>query len=299
VHRATALRRSLALETTQNAADFRPINETPILSAPENRKIFAAIALFIALAAAAFWWGLGLREPPTIAEDDSLPAICRKIGFEDIDHIICEVDPAAYRIRLFHSGSDGKPYASLKSFEQAMAAQGRMVLMAMNAGMYHENLSPVGLYIEEGRTLSPIQRGEGEGNFFLKPNGVFMIGKDGHASILETEAYVAANPQPEYATQSGPLLVLDGALHPRFEENGKSRYIRNGVGIRPDKTVVFAISLSEVSFGSFARLFRDGLGCPDALYFDGVVSALSNGKKTILGGKYPAGPIVAVLPATR
>lgn len=178
-----------------------------------------------------------------------------------------------------------------------MQRRSQPVLMAMNAGMYHEDLSQVGLHIEAGRELSPIQTGDGEGNFFLKPNGVFLIGSDGKPAVMETSAYVAANPMPEYATQSGPLLVLDGVLHPRFEENGKSRYTRNGVGVRPDGTAVFAISLAEVSFGSFARLFRDALHCPNALYFDGVVSALSNGSKTVLGGKYPAGPIVAVLPA--
>jgi uncharacterized protein YigE (DUF2233 family) len=255
------------------------------------------IALLIVTGAAALLWWLIQRQPPTSADGDSLPAICHKLGFEGVNYVVCEASQGAYGIRLFYGDSDGKPYGSLDKFDEAMAGQGETVLMAMNAGMYHEDLSPVGLYVEGGRTLSSVHTGEGEGNFFLKPNGVLMIGKNGEAAIMETGAYAAANPDPDYATQSGPLLVLNGVLHPRFEENGKSRYIRNGVGVRPDKTVVFAISLSEVSFGSFARLFRNALGCADALYFDGVVSALSNGNKTILGGKYRAGPIVAVMPA--
>ncbi len=90
------------------------------------------------------------------------------------------------------------------------------------------------------------------------------------------------------------MLVVSGALHPKFEENGASRFIRNGVGVRADGVAIFAISRIEVSFGSFARLFRDALECPNALYFDGVVSAFSNGKSTFVGGGYPAGPIVAV-----
>ncbi|MER9444265.1 phosphodiester glycosidase family protein [Mesorhizobium sp. M0340] len=97
-----------------------------------------------------------------------------------------------------------------------------------------------------------------------------------------------------FATQSGPMLVIDGRLHPRFEQNGTSRYIRNGVGVRDENTVVLAISRSEVSLGSFARLFRDALDCPSALFFDGAVSALSNGERMIVGGNYPAGPIIAV-----
>jgi uncharacterized protein YigE (DUF2233 family) len=70
--------------------------------------------------------------------------------------------------------------------------------------------------------------------------------------------------------------------------------VRNGVGLRDDRTLVFAVSLNEVSFGSLARVFRDALGCRDALYFDGVVSALSNGRETVIGGAYPTGPIMAV-----
>jgi len=252
------------------------------------------------LAGVAFAAGIYLlfgKREPVVAKDEDLPAICRKLGFETTDFIVCEAKPGKEAIRLFHGGSDGKAYASLDKFTEAMQGRGQPVLMAMNAGMYHEDLSPVGLHVEDGRELSPVRTGDGEGNFFLKPNGIFLIGKDGRPAIMETNAYVAANLMPQYATQSGPMLVLDGALHPRFEENGKSRYTRNGVGVQPDGTAVFAISLTEVSFGSFARLFRDALGCPNALYFDGVVSALSNGSKTILGGKYPAGPIVAVLPA--
>jgi uncharacterized protein YigE (DUF2233 family) len=263
-----------------------------VVAAPLNRHAFAAALLLLAVAVAGTgWW---LTRPP-VASDGALPAICRRLVFEDVGYVACEVDPADHAIRLFHAAG-GKPYGSLDAFGQAMAAQGGPVLMAMNAGMYHEDLSPAGLYVEQGRVLSPIETRDGQGNFYLKPNGVFMIGADGRGSILETGAYVAAAPAPAYATQSGPLLVGGGRLHPKFDENGKSRYVRNGVGVRADGTVVFAISLSEVSFGSFARLFRDGLGCPDALYFDGVVSALSNGARTILGGKYPAGPIVAVWP---
>jgi uncharacterized protein YigE (DUF2233 family) len=249
------------------------------------------LLLLAAAAAAVGWW----LTRPSVTSDYSLPTVCRKLAFEYVDYVACDIDPARHDIRLFRAAA-GKAYGSLDAFDQAMAGERRPVLMAMNAGMYHEDLSPVGLYVEGGRTVSPVETRDGEGNFFLKPNGVFLVAASGRASILETNAYVAAAPAPAYATQSGPLLAIGGRLHPKFDENGKSRHVRNGVGIRSDGTVVFAISLSEVSLGSFARLFRDGLGCPDALYLDGVVSALSNGAGTIIGGKYPAGPIVAVLP---
>jgi prepilin-type processing-associated H-X9-DG protein len=70
------------------------------------------------------------------------------------------------------------------------------------------------------------------------------------------------------------MLVIDDKLHPAFEHDGRSRFVRNGVGIAPDGTPVFAISEDAVSFGKFARLFRDELKCRNALYFDGSVSSL-------------------------
>jgi uncharacterized protein YigE (DUF2233 family) len=90
------------------------------------------------------------------------------------------------------------------------------------------------------------------------------------------------------------MLVIDGAVHPRFEPNGASRYIRNGVGVRADGVAVFAISREKVSLGSFARLFRDKLECPNALFFDGDISALHDGARYVVGGRFPAGPMVTV-----
>jgi len=123
---------------------------------------------------------------------------------------------------------------------------------------------------------------------------VFFVGQDGKAGVLESNAYVRAGIRPKLATQSGPMLVIDGSIHPRFEDNGTSRHIRNGVGVDASGRVVFAISRQPVSLGSFARLFRDELGCRNALFFDGTVSALHDGRKYLVGGQYPAGPMLAV-----
>ena len=94
--------------------------------------------------------------------------------------------------------------------------------------------------------------------------------------------------------RSGLLLVVDGQIHPRFEENGGSRHVRNGVCVDGDGTVVFAMSRGLVSLGSFARVFRDRLECPNALFLDGTISALHDGRSYLIGGEYPAGPIVWV-----
>jgi uncharacterized protein YigE (DUF2233 family) len=223
-----------------------------------------------------------------------LPAICSERAFEGAAYIVCVVDPAKHEIRLSRLQADETPYRSLARLAETAKAEGAPLRFAMNAGMYHEDLSPVGLYVEDSIEESPLQTGAGQGNFFLKPNGVFGVYSDGRPFVVTTEEYPLSPRAVSFATQSGPTLVIDGALHPKFEPDGQSRFVRNGVGIDAKGRAVFAISRQPVSFGKFARLFRDALECQNALYFDGVVSAFSNGESTLAGGAYPAGPIVSV-----
>jgi uncharacterized protein YigE (DUF2233 family) len=259
-----------------------------------KRRYLAGLLIAILLAGlAAIWW---FRQPVPlpVTVGGELPPPCRDASFEAVAYVVCEIDLRAHDIGVFHAGPDGKAFGSLDNFDKVMSGEDRPVLLAMNAGMYHEDLTPVGLLVEDGHERAPLNLAGGEGNFFLKPNGVFLVGKDGKAAIMETKAYAAARPDVAFATQSGPMLVIAGQLHPRFEANGTSRYIRNGIGVRDENTVVLAISRSPVSLGSFARLFRDALHCPNALFLDGAVSALSDGKRMIVGGNHPAGPIIAV-----
>jgi uncharacterized protein YigE (DUF2233 family) len=230
-----------------------------------------------------------------VQAQDAAPSLCNPITFEQSNFVACAVDPARYAIELHHSGADGSPYGSVQALATALADGGLTPLMAMNAGMYLEDRSPQGLYIEAGRALAPLRTNDGgDTNFYLLPNGVFAVESNGEAVVLTTEDYLAADLEPEYATQSGPMLVIDGRLHPEFAEDGTSRFVRNGVGVRADGVVVFAISLGTVSFGRFARLFRDRLATPNALYLDGYVSSLWDGRTLIPTGSHPAGPIVIV-----
>ncbi len=143
----------------------------------------------------------------------------------------------------------------------------------MNAGMYDPDLAPVGLYIERGRELVPLNTRSGRGNFYLKPNGVFYWGS-GAFGISETAAFGRTRPNVRFATQSGPMLVIDGKLHPAFLPHSRSFHIRNGVGIRDGRRAYFVLSVSRVTFHTFARFFRDQLKCRNALYLDGAVSSL-------------------------
>lgn len=139
----------------------------------------------------------------------------------------------------------------------------------MNGGMYTENQSPLGLYIERGKTLQALNTKNAKGNFYLKPNGVFYITNSNKAVVCRTEDYVAKD--IKYATQSGPMLVIDGKINSAFTEGSSNTNIRNGVGVLPNGNVVFAMSKKEVNLYDFAEYFQK-LGCNDALYLDGFVS---------------------------
>ena len=252
------------------------------------KRLIAALVMTCAAALLFWWW----RSPVPVSSPEprvDLPVPCRQFTFEAVPYIVCEISLDEYDLVLRRSDRAGKPLRNLA----ALAASEPFVL-AMNAGMYHEDLSPVGLYVEDGKEIHALNLADAPGNFFMKPNGVFYVDEEGHAGVLESRAFAASGIKSRLATQSGPMLVIDGELHPRFEENGASRYIRNGVGADGGRRVVLAISRQPVSLGSFARLFRDGLRVGNALFFDGAISALHDGGKYLVGGAHPAGPMLAV-----
>jgi uncharacterized protein YigE (DUF2233 family) len=145
------------------------------------------------------------------------------------------------------------------------------VLAATNAGLFHAADVPVGWTVVAGVELRPIERGEGAGNFFLQPNGAAWL--DGAGLHVTRTARIAASGRVGWATQSGPMLVEGGQLHPAFKQDSDSRKVRNGVGRVDDHTLVLA-RCEPLNFWSFGTLFRDRLGAPDALFLDGTISTL-------------------------
>lgn len=249
----------------------------------------AVLAAVLAVLVLAWWWRREPMPPAPPEAASGLPKTCRELSFEGVPYIVCDVSLKEYDIVLRRADPTGKPYRDL-----ARLAAAEPFVFAMNAGMYHGDFRPVGLHVEQGREDAPLNLADAEGNFFLKPNGVFYVDEQGNAGVLESSAYATAGITPRLATQSGPMLVIDGNIHPRFEANGTSRHIRNGVGVNESGLAIFAISRQPVSLGSFARLFRDELACRNALFFDGTVSALHDNRKYLVGGEYPAGPMLAV-----
>ncbi|AWN23704.1 hypothetical protein DKM44_11075 [Deinococcus irradiatisoli] len=175
----------------------------------------------------------------------------------------------------------GQPFLRFQTLRTYLAGRGETLLFATNSGIYTPQFAPLGLHVEGGKNLTRLNNarsGPGGGNFALRPNGVFWI-QGSKAGIMETDAYRDSDLTPDYAAQSGPLLVSGGQIHPEFNEGSTSFKLRSGVGVCKGgpggkMLVKFAISASPVNFYTFATFFRDALGCPDALYLDGSISAL-------------------------
>ena len=223
----------------------------------------------------------------------SAAAACRVMTFEAAGYTLCRAQ-ASDDLRLFLNGDHGA-YGDIAALRDDLARQGLTLGFAMNAGMFQPDLSPVGLYVEGGRQLTRLITSDGPGNFGLLPNGVFCIGA--RFSVVESRAFAKTRPACRYASQSGPLLVIAGAEHPQFKPGSKSLHIRNGVGVSADgRTAYFVISDEAVNFDSFARLFRDALHTPNALYFDGSISRLYAPELGRSGAGFGAvGPMVGLV----
>jgi uncharacterized protein YigE (DUF2233 family) len=228
---------------------------------------------------------------------------CRRESFAGASYIVCSFDPAKDDLRIYWHADDGKPYRTFAALAADLKAKGKSLRFAMNGGMYQDDFRPVGLYIEKGRELTPANTATLAGapsqvpNFYKKPNGVFYIGA-GKAGVIETERFLARRPKASFATQSGPMLLIDGAIHPAFIVNSTDRKPRNGVGVSSSNAVHFVITKRWVNFYEFARFFRDGLGCNSALFLDGGVAPglyapeLGRNDPPAHGGY---GPIIAVV----
>lgn len=170
-----------------------------------------------------------------------------------------------------------QPLATFERLRADFSKQDRTLLFAMNGGIYHKNLNPVGLYIEKGKTLKDINLRNDQGNFYLKPNGVFYIKEDNTGGIMESKSFqsqIAKSTPIKYALQSGPQLVINNNIHPKFNDGSPNELSRNGVGMINETEFVFVISLDDVNLFTFASFFRDYLGCANALYLDGFISGM-------------------------
>jgi len=226
---------------------------------------------------------------------------CRGEEFKDVHYTVCSFDLRSDDIRVFWRDNGGEPFRTFSALAEQLGAEKKVLDFAMNGGMYQDDLSPVGLLVVGGtehKAANTVDiKGEVVPNFYKKPNGVFFIG-DGKAGVLETGRFLTEKPKTDFATQSGPMLVIDGKIHPAFIVGSPYLNQRNGVCASSLTEVHFAISDGIVNFDDFARFFRDRLGCQNALFLDGGsapgIYAPERGRNDPPGhGGY--GPIIGVV----
>lgn len=201
------------------------------------------------------------------------------------------VDLQKDEIRFYWKDKEGNILGNFENLTSFTKKNNKKLIFAMNGGMYTKDLSPKGLYVENKIEKQKIDTTSGTGNFYLKPNGVFYISKQ-IAGIVKTNEF--RNKDVDFATQSGPMLVIDGIIHPDFQESSKNLNIRNGVGVLPNGKVVLAISKEKINFYNFANYFKK-LGCKNALYLDGFVSRIYYPEKKIKQLDSKFGVMIGVL----
>lgn len=200
----------------------------------------------------------------------------RTLHEAESDYRVVLVDTARDALDLYWRDASGQPYARIEALRQKGEADGNTLLFATNAGIYDRQYRPLGLTVSAGEILRALNatRGGGPGNFGMQPNGIFYVDRAGRAGVIATSAWPGEGIAARVATQSGPMLVVDGAINPGFIEDSDSRKWRSGVCAQTPTRVAFAVSETPVTFHAFARLFRDALGCRDALYLDGTLSQI-------------------------
>lgn len=187
------------------------------------------------------------------------------------DFITYEVDPTQKSLQMYWKNSEGKNFANAKNLKTHLESKDEKLLFAVNGGMYTNQRSAQGLYIEHGKVLAGLDRAKsGYGNFYMQANGVFYLSRNQKPTISATQNFSFSN-DIEFATQSGPMLISKGHINKLFGKNSENLNIRNGVGILPNGNVYFVQSTVEVNFYDFAKAFADR-GCENALYLDGYVS---------------------------
>ena len=216
----------------------------------KNRRTYFRVSLTLLLAGISFFVYRNYRNNP--------------------DFVSYTVNLKKQSLKLYWKNESGLPFRSLGNLKKALSDRGETLVFAMNGGMYKADNSPQGLLVERGKKQALLDTLSGEGNFYMKPNGVFYTTTNKEGFVCKTEDF-RESVSVEYATQSGPMLLINGRMHPAFKKGSVNINIRNGVGLLPSGKLLFAMSRKPVNFYDFATYFQNN-GCKNALYLDGLVS---------------------------
>ena len=228
---------------------------------------------------------------PSASIASQVESACRQVIFENTPLTDCIAIPERHRIATALAGPQGN-FGSLAEF--AKGRDPKTIAFAVNAGMFDEAGDPIGYFVQGGERTKELNTADGEGNFHMKPNGVFFGTGDKWEIRTSDDFLKNVSDRPDFGSQSGPMLVIDGKLHPEIRDDGPSRTIRNAVGVDEKGRAHFVISAAPISFGKLARFYRDALGVKNALYLDGSVSQLWNPATERIDGGAPIGPILVV-----
>lgn len=250
-------------------------------------------ALLIAgMAAVAGWFAWGGSESGAPARPAPV-SDCKPVTFQGKRFTECVAVPGKHRIGMRITGSNGVIYRGFASLSDDIDE--RELAFAINGGMYDTGSKPIGYYVENGERLYRLNTRDASGNFYLKPNGVFFGEADGGWRVMTSEDFAATvTERPNFGTQSGPMLLIGGELHPRISPEGTSLKLRNAVGVDAQGRAHFVISDEPVAFGTIAQLLRDHAKVSDALFLDGTVSALWDPVTKRMDANYPLGPLIVV-----
>jgi len=201
-----------------------------------------------------------------------LSAAPEDITWEKGTYLVYRVDPQTETLRLFWKDNQGLPLKNFSNLRAHCAGEKIDLHFAMNAGIFGRTFAPLGLHVENGQTLVPLNRKRGEGNFFFRPNGVFLLSGN-RPFIRETPELQTFKDRIDQATQSGPLLLRRGKIHPGLRADSPHLYTRNGIGIDSRGGIVLVWARTPITLHAFARFFQENRKCPDALYLDGSISS--------------------------
>lgn len=233
------------------------------------------------------------KSPETEFLSGTNETVCKTINFEETPFTHCQASRGLHEIAIIVDGRSGMPLRSFPALERELEKKALDVSFAVNGGMFDDEGNPIGLMVNEKSLVHSLNVNVGPGNFHMMPNGVFYGDNDGWHVTATEKFQQNGDDMPIFATQSGPMLLIDGNMHPKFSKNGKSLKIRNGVGVDSAGNAHFVISDVPVSFGRMARVYAE-LGVENALFLDGTVSALWQPEIGYVRGNYPLGPMIVV-----
>jgi uncharacterized protein YigE (DUF2233 family) len=218
-----------------------------------------------------------------------------KVAYSQAQFIDYTAELNKQQVELRLLDSLGKPIGSFRNLKRELLQERKVLIFAMNAGIYMQNQMPLGLYIENGKVHRKLNtRKNLYGNFYLQPNGVFLISNK-RAFIIETESFedFATINKVNFATQSGPILLMNKKINPSLMRFGNNKLVRNAVCLSSENRVSFSISKQPVSFTELAIHLKEDLDCHSALYLDGSISGVYL-KENVYLDPTLYGPLIAI-----